>query len=93
MNRREVIALLGGAAVACSPMARAQQQPIQARRVGVLMGGPATDAMSQAYVGAFAQALRQLGWIEGQNLRIDIRWNAGDAALAQTYAAQLLGIG
>ena len=63
------------------------------REVIALQGGPTTDAMSQAYVGAFAQALRQLGWIEGQNLRIDIRWNAADAALAQTYAAQLLDIG
>ena len=56
------------------------------------MSGPATNAITQAYAAAFAQALRQLGWIEGQNLRLDIRWNAGDAALAQTYAAQLLGL-
>jgi putative tryptophan/tyrosine transport system substrate-binding protein len=40
---------------------------------------------------AFKERLRQLGWIEGQNLRIDIRWNAGDA-LARTYAAQLIGL-
>ena len=41
---------------------------------------------------AFIQGLRQLGWIEGQNLRIDVRWNAGDAGLARTYAAQLIGL-
>jgi putative ABC transport system substrate-binding protein len=73
------------------PLAARAQQVERVRRVGVLMGGPATDAISQAYVAAFAQALRQLGWIEGQNLRMDIRWNAGDFALAQTYVAQLLG--
>jgi putative ABC transport system substrate-binding protein len=91
VRRREFITLLGGAAAACPLAARGQQgEPI--RRIGVLMGGPATNAITQAYAAAFAQALRQLGWIEGQNLRMDIRWNAGDAALAQTYAAQLLGI-
>src|SRR5262245_66592393 len=56
------------------------------------MNGPATDSVSQAYVAAFMQALQQLGWIEAQNLRIDIRWNAGGAALGQTYAAQLIGL-
>ena len=38
---------------------------------------------AQSYVAAFVQGLRQLGWIEGRNLRIDVRWNAGDAALAR----------
>jgi ABC transporter substrate binding protein len=56
------------------------------------MNGAATDAVPQSYVAAFVQALRQLGWIDGQNLRIDIRWNAGDAALARIYAAQLIGL-
>src|SRR5262249_56224249 len=88
MKRRQFISLLGGAAVAWPLVARAQQP----RRVGVLMGGPATDSVLQAYVAAFGHALRQLGWIEGQNLRVDVRWNAGGAALAQTYPAQLIGL-
>ena len=88
MKRRQFITLIGGAAVAWPLAARAQQP----RRVGVLMGGPATDSVLQAYVAAFGHALRQLGWIEGQNLRVDVRWNAGGAALAQTYAAQLIGL-
>jgi putative ABC transport system substrate-binding protein len=46
----------------------------------------------QSHVAAFVQGLRQLGWTEGQNLRIDVRWNAGDAALARIYAAQLIGL-
>jgi len=88
MIRREFITLLGGAAVTWPLAARAQQP----RRVGVLMGFPATDSVAEAYLAAFVQALRQFGWIEGQNLRIDIRWNAGGAALGQTYAAQLIGL-
>src|SRR5262249_27537556 len=87
MRRREFITLLGSASA--WPLAARAQQP---RRVGVLMGFPATDSVQQAYLAAFVQALRQTGWIEGQNLRIDIRWNPGGAALGQTYAAQLIGL-
>ncbi len=58
----------------------------------MLMNGAATEALPQSRVAAFVQALRQAGWIEGQNLRIDIRWNAGDAQLARIYAAQLIGL-
>jgi len=87
LKRRAFITLLGG--TAAWPLAARAQQP---RRVAVLMGGPATDSVLQAYVAAFGHALRQLGWIEGQNLRVDVRWNAGGAALAQTYAAQLIGL-
>jgi putative ABC transport system substrate-binding protein len=91
MRRRDFITLIGGAAAAW-PLTASAQQGDRMRHVGVLMGGPATDSLSQAYAAAFAQALRQLGWIEGQNLRLDIRWNAGDAALGLTYAAQLIGL-
>src|SRR6266446_2544461 len=86
MRRRKFITLLGGAAAAWPLAARAQQSgPV--RRVGVLMNGAATEAAPQSYVAAFPQALQQLGWTEGQNLRVDVRWNAGDAALARIYAA------
>jgi putative tryptophan/tyrosine transport system substrate-binding protein len=89
VNRREFIALLGGAAA--WPLAvRAQPNPV--RHIGVLMNGAATETATQSYVAAFVQALGQLGWTEGQNVRIDIRWSAGDAALARTYAAQLIGL-
>src|SRR5262249_19759724 len=88
IGRRELLAALGGAAAGW-PLAAWAQQP---RRVGVLMGGPATDSVLQAYVAAFGHALRQLGWIEGQTFRVDVRWNAGGAVLAQTYAAQLIGL-
>jgi putative ABC transport system substrate-binding protein len=89
MRRRDFITLLGGAA--SWPLAARAQQPDHVRRIGVLMNAAATDAEFQSYVAAFVQGLRQLGWTEGQNLRIDIRWNAGDAGLAQIYAAQVTG--
>ena len=89
MRRRAFIAGLGGAAM-WSLSTRAQQLPL--RRVAVLMNAAATDTEFQSYVVAFVQELRRLGWIEGQNLRVDICWNAGDARLAQTYAAQLIAL-
>jgi hypothetical protein len=58
----------------------------------IVVAAKATDATWQSYFAAFIQGLRQLGWIEGQNLRIDTRWSAGDAALARIYAAQLIGL-
>jgi ABC-type uncharacterized transport system substrate-binding protein len=91
VNRRSFITLLGGAAAAW-PLAARAQEPERVRRVGVLMNAPATNATFVSYVTAFSQALGRLGWIEGQNVRIDVRWNAGDAALARTYAAQLIGL-
>src|SRR5437016_806038 len=91
MQRRSFITLLGGA-VALSPRAARGQPSGPVRRIGVLMNSTATDTISQSYVAAFVETLRQLGWSEGQNLRIDTRWNAGDAALARIYAAQLIGL-
>jgi hypothetical protein len=91
MKRRQFITLLGGAAAAWPLPARAQQSAGM-RRVGVLMDGAATGARPQSHAAAFMQGLRQLGWIEGQNIHIDIRWNAGDAQLARIYAAQLIGL-
>jgi putative ABC transport system substrate-binding protein len=91
VRRREFISLIGGA-VAAWPVAARAQQAERVRKVGVLMNSAATDATYQSYLAAFTEALHQLGWIEGQNLRIDVRWSAGDAALARIYAAQLIGL-
>jgi putative ABC transport system substrate-binding protein len=90
MRRRRFIAGLG-AAVAW-PFAARAQQPGGVRRVGVLMNSVATDTEFQSYLAVFIQGLRQLGWVEGQNLRVDVRWNAGNVGLSQTYAAQLMGL-
>jgi putative tryptophan/tyrosine transport system substrate-binding protein len=90
VRRRDFIAGLGAAAA--WPLAARAQQPGGVRRVGVLMNSVATDTEFQSYVAVFIQGLRQLGWVEGQNLRVDVRWNAGNVGLSQTYAAQLLGL-
>jgi putative ABC transport system substrate-binding protein len=90
MRRRRFIAGLGAAAA--SPLAARAQQLGGMRRVGLLMNGVATDSEFQSYVAVFIQGLRQLGWVEGQNLHVDVRWNAGNAGLAQAYAVQLIGL-
>jgi putative ABC transport system substrate-binding protein len=91
MKRREFITLLGGAAAAWPLGVRAQPRD-RVRHVGVLMNGAATEAALQSNLAALVQGLRQLGWVEGQNLHIDLRWSAGDASLARIYAAQLIGL-
>ena len=90
IKRREFIAGLGSAAA--WPIAARAQQGERVRRIGVLMNAAATETEFQANLAAFTQGLGQLGWTEGQNLRIDVRWNAGDAELARIYAAQLIGL-
>jgi putative tryptophan/tyrosine transport system substrate-binding protein len=79
MRRREFITLLGGAVVAW-PLATHAQQAERMRRIGVLMGLPATDPESSRRLMAFRQGLQELGWTEGRNVRIDARWATGDAA-------------
>jgi putative tryptophan/tyrosine transport system substrate-binding protein len=91
MRRREFLVLLGGVAIA-SPLDVRAQQTGGMRRVGVLMNGAATQTGLQLQVSAFLQGLKKLGWSEGRNIHVDIRWNAGDAALARIYAAQLIGL-
>jgi putative ABC transport system substrate-binding protein len=91
MKRRDFVTLLSATVAAWPLLARAQQREPM-RRVGVLMNAVATESLQQSYLAAFSEALRQSGWSEGQNLRIDVRWNAGDVELARTYAAQLIGL-
>jgi putative tryptophan/tyrosine transport system substrate-binding protein len=91
IRRRDFIPLLGGAAAAW-PLAARAQQPDRMRRIGVLMNAAATDAYGQSLLASFVDGLRQSGWVEGQNVRIDVRWVAGDAELARIYAAQLIGL-
>jgi putative ABC transport system substrate-binding protein len=89
-RRRDFIAGLGGAMA--WPLAARAQQGDRVRHVGVLMNGAATEAIGPANVKAFTEALSKSGWIEGNNVSIDIRYNAGDAALARIFAAQLIGL-
>jgi putative ABC transport system substrate-binding protein len=90
VRRREFITLLGGAAT--WPLAARAQQPERMRRIGVLTPFASDDPAEQRNVLAFAQALAQSGWIEGHNVRIDIRWAAGDAERIRRYAAELVAL-
>ena len=89
IGRREFIALLGGAAAAWPVMARAQQGE-RMRRIGVLMSTTLDDTEGQARLAAFLQGLAQLGWSDGRNLRIDIRWSAFNFDERRKYAAELV---
>jgi len=89
MRRREFIALLGSSAVAWPLTARAQQ-PGRTRRIGVLMSTPADDQEGQARINAFVQSLRELGWIDGHNVRMDTRWAAGNVDRGREYATELV---
>jgi putative tryptophan/tyrosine transport system substrate-binding protein len=91
VRRREFIMLLGGAAAAWPLAARAQQAE-RMRRIGVLMNLAADDAEGQARLAAFLRGLQQLGWIEGRNAHLDIRWGAGDAERFRRYAAELVAL-
>jgi len=90
IRRRDFITTLGG--VATWPLAARAQQGDRVRRVGVLMNAARTEVEYQGYLAAFSLEMRRLGWSEGQNLRLDIRWNGGDAVLSHTYAAELIGL-
>ena len=89
MKRREFITVVGGASV-WSLVARGQQSERE-RRIGVLINR-AADTEGQARLAAFKQALQQLGWNDGSNIRIDPRWGADDMDLSRKYAAELVAL-
>jgi putative ABC transport system substrate-binding protein len=91
MNRREFITLLVTAAAAWPLVARAQQ-PDRMRRIGVLTNLVENDPEGQARLAAFVQALQQLGWTDGRNVRIDIRRTLGDTDRARRDAADLVAL-
>jgi putative tryptophan/tyrosine transport system substrate-binding protein len=87
VKRRELITLLGGAAT--WPLAAGAQQPGRVRRIGVLMHLNANDQEGEDRFSAFRQELQQLGWIDGRNMQIDIRWGNNDAD-RRKYATELI---
>lgn len=91
MRRREIITLLGGAALTLPFVARAQQTE-GVRRIGVIFSLAATDPESQERKVAFEQGLEEFGWIDGRNVRIEYRYAAGDAGNARKYAAELIAL-
>ena len=91
MQRREFITLLGGAAAVWPLKARAQQGE-QMRRIGVIVPASPDDAAFQTWIGVFLQALGQLGWSIGSNVRIDTRWATANAATIRRHAAELAAL-
>jgi putative ABC transport system substrate-binding protein len=90
MKRREFIAGLGSAAA--SPLIALAQQPDRMRRVGVLMAFDETDPQGKARFSGFTQRLAELGWAEGRNVRMDVRWGADNVDRMRLFAKELVGL-
>lgn len=91
VRRREFLGALGGAA-AWPLVARAQQPTDRMRRIGVMVGYAEDDPEAQTRLAAFKQGLLTLGWSEGRNLKIDVRWASGDTDRATTFARELVAL-
>jgi putative ABC transport system substrate-binding protein len=90
MNRRETITLLGGAAA--WPLAARAQQGERVRRIGMLLPLDENDPLGKPGLSAFTQALADLGWADGRNVRMDVRWAGGDANRIRALAQELVGL-
>jgi putative ABC transport system substrate-binding protein len=90
MNRRDFISLLGGAAA--WPLAARAQQGDRVRRMGVLMPGDEYNPVFKSYLSAFIQGLTGLGWTDGRNVRMDLRWGGNDTNRMRALAQELVGL-
>ena len=90
LRRRDFITLFGGAAT--WPLTARAQQPERMRLIAVLIGYAEKDPALQSQVAAFRDALAKLGWTEGRNLRIEIRWAAGNPDRMKTLAKELVDL-
>jgi putative tryptophan/tyrosine transport system substrate-binding protein len=94
MKRRHFVILLtgiAGASILRPPAVRAQQAG-RVRRIGVLSGGTEGDPVQKDRVSWIAQGLAELGWAEGRNVQLEVRWGAGDPGRMQTLAKELVGL-
>src|SRR5215510_9770972 len=91
MRRREFIKVLGGAATTW-PLTAHAQQPNRIRRLGVLMAVAESDADVRKGIGIFRERLQELGWKDGQNIRIDYRWGDADPGRIQALAKELVDL-
>jgi putative ABC transport system substrate-binding protein len=91
LKRRDLITLFGSA-VAAWPFAARAQQAERMRRVGVLMGYAETDPAAQAQIAALRQELQKLGWDEGRNIRIDVRFPAADAGRVHAILMEFMSL-
>jgi putative ABC transport system substrate-binding protein len=92
MRRREFITLLGGGTAAWPLAAGAQQPDHRVRRVAVLMGYSEADLEAKELLREFKEGLSELGWIEGRNLLMVVRWAPGRTDLMRTFAKELVGL-
>ena len=90
MRRRSFITLLGGAAA--WPLAARAQQGGRMRRIGLLMAGDENDREGKLRYSALSQALGGLGWTDGRNVRMDLRWGGGDINGIRAHAQELVGL-
>jgi putative ABC transport system substrate-binding protein len=90
MRRREFITAVGGAAVAWPLGARAQSGP--ARRVGVLITLETNDPEGESELKALKEAFQKIGWVDGRNLQLEIRWSGGEPSRIQASAKQLVAL-
>jgi putative ABC transport system substrate-binding protein len=90
MNRREFIAGLGS--VAGWPIAAWAQQADRVRRVGVLLNFDENDSEARAHLSTFTEGLAELGWTDGRNLRMDVRWGAGNVDRMRMFAKELVDL-
>src|SRR5262249_33944972 len=89
IRRRNFITLLGG--VAAWPLAARAPQPHRMRRIGVLMQSDENDPLAKTQVSGFTQAFADLGWADGRNVRVDLRWGGGDSNRIRALAQELVG--
>ena len=90
MKRRQFIAGLGSAAA--WPLVARAQQGDRVRRIGVLKSGDENDPLPKTQLSAFTQALADLGWTDGRNVRMDIRWGGGDINRIPALVQELVGL-
>ena len=88
MRRRDFITLVGGAAAAWPLAARAQRGE-RVRRIGVLMAFSESNPQFRSLIDTFMQRLTRLGWVDGRNVQIDVRWAGGDVGRMRAFAKQL----
>ena len=90
MRRRTFIAGLGSAAA--WPVVARAQQPERVRRIGVLIGSQENDPLGKPRISAFTQAFADLGWTDGRNVRMDIRFGDGDNNRIRLFVQELVGL-
>jgi putative ABC transport system substrate-binding protein len=92
MRRRDFIKVIGAVATVSWPLVARAQRVGRVRLIGVLMGLAESDPNAQSYLAAFRGAAAKLGWAEGSNIRIELRWGAGDADRIRSLAKELVDL-